>query len=223
MKVANAGPGVQSDRNQEDRPGQKAGKHSSTAQRLTLHSNVCGAASHGSKLWRCLRHRQRRSSSLVVVRPAGVHNDAASRGRAGAAAVLGCVLRWPSPPRVLRELGRGEMNFRCHTRGQAFGIGSSVMASPLLEIKPKPDWAQHAHRTRSRPSLIFRATAQHISRLGAMTCWRPPRPGLGSEPQPAAPRAANKRMHVAKRRNRVLNWPHMKSPSRSSVVREGQR
>jgi hypothetical protein len=54
------------------------------------------------------------------------------------------------------------------------------MASPLLEIKPKPDWAQHtAHRTRSRPSLIFRATAQHILRLGAMTCWRPPRPGLG--------------------------------------------
>jgi hypothetical protein len=42
------------------------------------------------------------------------------------------------------------MNFRYHTRGQAFGIGSSVMASPLLEISPKPNWAQHsAHRTRS--------------------------------------------------------------------------
>jgi hypothetical protein len=97
MKVTKAGPGVQPHRNQEDRPGHKAGKQSSTAQRLTLHSSVGGAASHGSKLWRCLRHRQRRSSSLVVVRPAGVHSDAASRGRAGAAAVLGSVLRLAKP------------------------------------------------------------------------------------------------------------------------------
>ncbi len=126
-----------------------------------------------SKLWRCLRHSQRRSSSLVVVRPAGVHNDAASGGRAGAATVRGCVLRWPSPPRVHRET-----NFRYHTRGQAFGIGSSVMASPLLEIKPKPNWAQHsAHRTRSGQSLISRATVD--LEIGAMTCWRPPRPGFG--------------------------------------------
>ena len=103
-----------------------------------------------------------------------------------------------NPPRVLRELGRGEMNFRCHTWVKRLAIGSSVMASPLLEIKPGADWAQHtAHRTGSRPSLIFRATA-HLE-IGAMTCWRPPRHGLGGEPQPAAPRASKKRMHVAKK------------------------
>jgi hypothetical protein len=80
------------------------------------------------------------------------------------------------------------------------------MASPLLEIKPKPDWAQHtAHRTRSKPSLIFRATAQHISRFGSDDVLEATEPGLGSEPQPAAPRAADKRMHVAKGHNRVLN------------------
>jgi hypothetical protein len=87
------------------------------------------------------------------------------------------------------------------------------MASPLLEIKPKPDWAQYtALWTRSRPSLIFDLSGdsplgvgtrdggpstvigagpretlhgggsiQHTSRLEAMTCWRPPRPGLGAK------------------------------------------
>jgi hypothetical protein len=40
------------------------------------------------KLRRCPRQRQRRSSSLVVVRAARVHSDAAPRGRAGAATVL---------------------------------------------------------------------------------------------------------------------------------------
>ena len=58
MKVAKAGPGVQSDRNQEERPGQKAGKHSSTAQRRTLHSSVCGAACHGQKLRRLAVRRR---------------------------------------------------------------------------------------------------------------------------------------------------------------------
>jgi hypothetical protein len=150
MKVTKAGPGVQPHRNQEDRPGHKAGKQSSTAQRLTLHSSVGGAASHGSKLWRCLRHRQRDPHRWWLCVPQEFTATLPRVAVQMRQQSLDPFYAWPSPPRVLRELGR-EMYFRCHTRGQAFGIGSSVMASPLLEIKPKPDWAQHtAHRTRSR-------------------------------------------------------------------------
>jgi adenylate cyclase len=57
------------------------------------------------KLRRCPRQRQRRSSSLVVVRAARVHSDAAPRGHVGAATVLGCALRWPSIPRGAPRTG----------------------------------------------------------------------------------------------------------------------
>jgi hypothetical protein len=52
MKVTKAGPRVQSDRDQEERPGQNAGKHSCTTQ-ICLR-RLGGAPRHGPKL---LRHR----------------------------------------------------------------------------------------------------------------------------------------------------------------------
>jgi hypothetical protein len=121
-----------------------------------------GAVPHPSqqRLWCCQPRLKAmampEASSTAIIIAGGCASRRSSQRRCLAwpcrcGNVLGCALRGPSPPRVLRELGRGEMYFRCHTRGQAFGIGSSVMASPPLEIKPKPDWAQHtAHRTRSR-------------------------------------------------------------------------
>jgi hypothetical protein len=50
-------------------------------------------------------------------------------------------------------------DFRCHTLGQAFGIGSSVTTSPLLEIKPKRDWAQHTAHRGSKASLVRRESS----------------------------------------------------------------
>jgi hypothetical protein len=59
LKIIKTGPGVQSDRDQEERSGQKAGKPANTVQRRTLHSSVRGAAYHGLKLRRCPTQRQR--------------------------------------------------------------------------------------------------------------------------------------------------------------------
>jgi hypothetical protein len=70
MEIVNAGRRVQSDRNQEERSGQQAGKDSSTAQRRTLHSRVRGAGvtaqSYGdardgvnARLWRWFMDRSR--------------------------------------------------------------------------------------------------------------------------------------------------------------------
>jgi hypothetical protein len=138
MKVTKAGPGVQPHRNQEDRPGHKAGKQSSTAQRLTLHSSVGGAASHGSKP---LAMPEASSTAIIIA------GGCASRRRSQRRC-----LAWPcrcgdsswmrstlaKPTEGAPRAGPRRDEFRCHTRGHAFGIGWSVMTSPLLEISPSP-------------------------------------------------------------------------------------
>jgi hypothetical protein len=57
------------------------------------------------RLWRCLRHRQRRSSSLVVVSAARVHSDAARVPAQVRQQLLDALYAGQALRGVLRELG----------------------------------------------------------------------------------------------------------------------
>jgi hypothetical protein len=58
MEIVNAGPRVQSDRNQEERSRHEAGDHSSTASRISTQGKWDGAPRHAPKAIATRMHRQ---------------------------------------------------------------------------------------------------------------------------------------------------------------------